>query len=57
MKAWVIAEGKPMICGIFCDGSDYAYIYFKEGKEIMCRTLESKIKGRYFWAKWEGNPS
>jgi len=52
MKAWVISEGKPMICGIFCDGEYRTFLYFRNGKEITCDEMKATVKGSLFWGQF-----
>ena len=49
MKAWVICEGRPMICGIFCDGHQRSFLYFRNNrKEIVYKEVKSKVAGNIF---------
>jgi hypothetical protein len=56
MKAWVISEGRPMVCGIFCDGKQKAFLYYGKGKDFTCEQMVSHINGNIFFARWaKGN--
>ena len=56
MGAWVISEGRPMICGIFCDGAQRAFLYYRgDGGRIACREIPAKVSGKkFFWGKLGG---
>jgi hypothetical protein len=47
MKAWVISEGKPMVCGIFCDGKYRTFLYQRGVKnKIFCSEIRAVVHGR-----------
>ena len=51
MRAWVISEGKPMVCGIFCDGKYLTYLYERRKDGIYCYEIRALLKGNLFWAR------
>lgn len=53
MSAWVRAEGRPLLCGIFSNNLQQCFVY-KRGPigDISCDRINSKIIGNTFFA-WE----
>jgi hypothetical protein len=58
MSAWVISEGQPMICGIFCDGRQKTFLYQKgiDGRivwpGIVCREIPVKVGAHMAIGRW-----
>lgn len=46
MGAWVRAEGRPLICGILCDGDHLTYLFHRLYQDGL--KVESKIKRSLF---------
>lgn len=52
MSAWVRSEGRPMLCGIFCDGEQRCYVYDRGIRlSIGAREVPSKIVGDWIVVK------
>lgn len=55
MKAWVRAEGKPLLCGIESDGVKRFFLYYKSyRKSIEAKQLSTKVIGNMVIAKDTG---
>ena len=55
MRSWVLGKGRPMLCGIFCNGKHRCYVYLKTGVDnkknsiVEKRPIVAKIKGPFFF--------
>lgn len=49
MGAWVKAEGRPLICGILCEGDHLTYLFHRSSKNGIL--VASKLKGIWFLGK------
>lgn len=53
MGAWVRAEGRPLICGILCEGSHLTYLFHRKSSNGI--EMVSKIKGKFFVGRIESS--
>jgi len=51
MKAWVRAEGRPLICGVICSGVQSCWIFYRKGKYICYRKIPSFLN-RSLYMGW-----
>jgi hypothetical protein len=42
MRGWVKARAKPLLCGIFCQGEQKCYCYYKVGMDINRETIVAR---------------
>jgi hypothetical protein len=58
MRSWILGKGKPLLCGIFCDGEQRCYLYQRTGRDkkknsiVEKSPVVAKIIGPFFigWA-------
>ena len=44
MRAWVKAEGRPMLCGIFSEGDQKCFLYYRtKTNEVWYKAMRSRI--------------
>jgi hypothetical protein len=59
MKAWVRAEGRPMLCGVITETSQSCWIFYRKGKSVRHMRMVSILLGNIFigWKKHKNEDS